>query len=64
MESLLDSFDGMASVSVSRNVFKDGLNSHFHSSAAVHEHIINMLFETIIRPCLNSDTDALGFTLL
>jgi purine-nucleoside phosphorylase len=63
MESLLDSFDSVASVGVSSDIFKNTLHSHFHSCAAINKHIIDMFFQAIIWSRFNSDTDALSFAL-
>ena len=63
MECLFYSLDCVPSISVSGDVFKNTLHSHFHSCAAIHKHIIDMFFQAIIWPRFNCDTDALSFAL-
>ena len=64
MESLLDCLDCMTSVGVSGNIFKNALYTHFHSRAAVYQHIIYVLFQAVVWSCFNGNTDALGLALL
>mmetsp|Transcript_32404 Transcript_32404/g.49570 ORF Transcript_32404/g.49570 Transcript_32404/m.49570 type:complete len:387 (-) Transcript_32404:89-1249(-) len=63
VESLLYCFHGMTSVRVSGDVLENTLNAHFHSGTAVHQHVLDVLLQAVVRSCFNSDTNALGLAL-
>ena len=53
----------MASIRVPGYVLKDTLDTHFHPSATIDQHVFDMLGHAIIWTCFDCDTDALGLRL-
>ena len=64
VEGLDHCLDRMASVGVPGDVLENALHTHLHPGAAVNQHVIDVLFQTVVGPGLNGDSNALGFALL
>lgn len=47
-------------VRVSSYIFVDTLNTDFDTRAAVTKHFVQMRFQTVVRSCLDGDTNTLG----
>lgn len=60
LEGVAHCSHGVTSVGIPRDVFVDTLHSDLDTRATITQHFVQMRFQTIIRPCLNSDSDTLG----
>ena len=63
-EWLTDGPDCMSSVGIPCHVLVDGLDPDFQTGASVWQHVRQVSLQTVVRPGLDGDPDALGHRLL